>query len=95
MAKPKDSGNYTCNPSNSDAETAVLHVIHGRFCLQGNKLVGIEASCYVFVSDNNGLEFVFSGEYSVSAVTSSSQQQAVADYRFLAIVLLFLIGIAT
>lgn len=95
MAKPKDSGNYTCNPSNSDAETAVLHVIHGRFCLFRNKLIRIEATCYVFGSDNNGLEFVFSGEYSVSAVTSSSQQQAVGDYRFLAIVLLLLIGMGT
>ena len=29
-AKQGDSGNFTCNPSNSDALTVNLHVINGR-----------------------------------------------------------------
>lgn len=30
-AKKRDSGNYTCNPSNSDAITVMLHVINGEY----------------------------------------------------------------
>lgn len=33
LAKQRDSGNYTCSPSNSDAVTAMLHVIKGRQCI--------------------------------------------------------------
>ncbi|XP_055301904.1 uncharacterized protein LOC129568256 isoform X2 [Sitodiplosis mosellana] len=47
--KKKDSGNYTCNPSNSPSVTIVLHVING--------------------------------EYSASAITSSSSSSSGPEYQ--------------
>ena len=52
-AKKQDSGNFTCNPSNSDSVTVLLHVING-------ENDNIFSRFYFFI--NFGWFFIYRGE---------------------------------
>lgn len=34
-ARPEDSGNYTCSPSNLDPVSVILHVLNGKYAQSG------------------------------------------------------------
>lgn len=37
-ARPEDSGNYTCSPSNLDPASVILHVLNGKWNFQCRKV---------------------------------------------------------
>lgn len=88
-AKQRDSGNFSCNPSNSDAITVMLHVIMGE-CVGVIRIHGNGGFMYFLFPS---LHFV-AEENSVSAVTSSSIEGSIRNNTLVAIVMLIL-AIAT